>query len=161
MTDHETEPLLLDAYEWARRAGITIFDPDGWRGGVLDGYEARLLEDPITQAEFEARIAVSAVDQLVDRDEEPIAMTAPMLPWEIHLNTIGLFFQRLSGRGMELKFAPVMRAQMGAVPISPGVVVRFDEAEWEQFQEAIATNGESMKRKPDIQVARTMPGAPR
>lgn len=51
-----TDEILKTPDEWATEEGITILDPDGWRG-----IDAPPFDRPITKAEYTLRVGVSTV----------------------------------------------------------------------------------------------------
>ena len=57
-SDNLNSLVLQKPSEWAKKLGIVILDPDGWRG--KDG---RDFEDPISEAEFERRKVISTIMQ--------------------------------------------------------------------------------------------------
>lgn len=53
--------ILLTPEQWSKQTGVYIQDADGWHAGV-NGYPGRKMwNEPITEAEFHARAAVSTV----------------------------------------------------------------------------------------------------
>lgn len=54
---------LHSADEWCALLGVTVLDPDGWDRSGQQAFEASWAE-PITEAEFRARVATSTVAHL-------------------------------------------------------------------------------------------------
>jgi hypothetical protein len=52
-----THDTTMPPEEWCRAYGVSVLDPDGWRG-----QDARDWDDPITLLEFERRALLSTAD---------------------------------------------------------------------------------------------------
>lgn len=93
-------------------------------------------------------------DEAIEERFELPAVTAPTFPWEIMLNESAVFYQRLIGGGMAVKFVAVAMTQGGWAPLPPGVVIVFNDKTWERFKREVAADGE---KAPMIETATHVP----
>ena len=60
-------PVLHTPSEWSALDGVTVMDPDGWRGTRT--LPAKSFDEPISRAEWEQRLSVSSQISPVTRPE--------------------------------------------------------------------------------------------
>ena len=88
-----TDEILRPSAEWAAEAGITILDPDGWRGA-----DGRPFADPISHDEFLRRMTISTIgpasfhEPAVTDDAEVVAVPRVLLAGLFDLATNSMDF---------------------------------------------------------------------
>jgi hypothetical protein len=95
-----------------------------------------------------------------DREPETIdvdlpATTAPVFPTEHVLSSSQVFFQRMIGGGMQLKFVAVIMSPRGPLPAPEATVINLTPDGWEVFKRIVAADGVV---PPQVETALHIPG---
>lgn len=130
-TPEEADAELARALElktpntWCRELGITVLDPDGWRG-----YDYRPWGDPITREEFERRAAVSTCNHRVRPDPAADYVARAVEPIETALNA-------------ELDLPPGVRVEFDTTPL-----LTEREQDERAYSDAVRATSETVQEQP-------------